>query len=210
MLALLVASLSFSAVAFAKDEKAKESPGAKAISEYDKAINDANKSFAAGVAGGALDDAIAGYRKAITIDPNRPEGHIFLGGALYQKQEWTGAEEALTQGVNRAKADKVYANHLGKALFLSATIKEAQGKGDEAKTAWKAYEDFAKDNPDKAYPNGSGDAPPMAVKVYPGSAVERQNKIDTYAKSVTEYAKVKEAILKRQKELGIEPTVPKK
>ncbi len=208
---MLGSVVAISAVAFAaKDDKAKESPGAKAISEYDKTIVDAHKAFAAGVAGGALDDAVAGYRKAIGLDPNRPEGHLYLGGALYQKGDYAAAEEALTSAQNRAKSGGAYANYLGKAMFLIATVKEVQGKADEAKTAWKAYEDFAKANPDKTYPEGSGDAPPMLLKVYPGSAVERQNKIETYAKSVTEYAKVKEAILKRQKELGIEPSIPKK
>lgn len=201
-LALLLAlAASASALAKDKDDKSK----AQAMTEYDRTITDAHKSFAAGVAGGALDEAITGYRKAITLDPNRPEGHLFLGGALYQKQDWPAAEEALTAAANRAKADKSHANYLGKALFLTATVREAQGRTDEAKTAWKAYEDFAKENPDKAYPDKSGDAPPMLVKVHPGSAVERMTKLDNYAKSVTEYAKVKELIAKRQKELGIEP-----
>lgn len=208
---LMLGSLvSLSAVALAaKDDKAKASPGAQAMSEYDKTIIDAHKAFAAGVAGGALDDAIAGYRKAITLDPNRPEGHLYLGGALYQKGDYAAAEEALTSAQNRAKANAAYANYQGKAMFLLATVQEAVGKPDDAKTAWKAYEDFAKANPDKPYPEGSGDAPPMLVKTHPGTAVERQNKLETYAKSVTEYAKVKEAILKRQKELGIEPTPAK-
>lgn len=206
---MLGSLVSISAMALAaKDDKAKDSPGAKAVSDYDKAITDAHKSFAAS-AGGSLDEAISGYRKAITVDPNRPEGHLYLGGALYQKGDYAGADEALTAASNRAKANAAYANFQGKALFLLATLREVEGKTDDAKAAWKTYEDFAKANPDKAYPTGSGEAPPMLVKVYPGSAVERQNKLETYAKSVTEYAKVKEAILKRQKELGIEPTIPK-
>ncbi|MGZ3416694.1 MAG: tetratricopeptide repeat protein [Polyangiales bacterium] len=192
-----------------KDEKPAKGGAAKGITPYDQQIVDAHKAFSAGLAGGALDEGIAGYRKAIALDPQRPEGHLFLGGALYQKGDYAGAEEALNNAANRAKADKAYTNLQGKALFLLATVKEAAGKPEEAKTAWKAYEDFAKDNPDQPFPPGSGDAPPMAVKVYAGSAMERQNKLETYAKSVTEYAKVKELILKRQKELGIEPTVPK-
>lgn len=206
----IVAALGASALAFAKDKaeekKDDKKPAvAKGMSEYDKEITAAHKAFAAGVAGGALDEAIAGYRKAITVDPNRPEGHLYLGGALYQKADYAAAEEALAQAQNRAKADKAFTNFLGKALFLTATVKEANGKAEEAKTAWKEYEEFAKANPDQEFPKGSGDAPPMAIKVFPASAVERQAKIDTYAKSVNEYAKVKDAILKRQKELGIDP-----
>lgn len=220
----LFAALGVSAVAFAKDKKAPKSeekaddkksdkaekkddkPGvAKAMSEYDKEIVEAHKAFAAGIAGNALDEAIAGYRKAITTDPNRPEAHLFLGGALYQKGDFAAADEALMQAVNRAKSDKAYANYLGKALMLTATTKEAMGKPDDAKTAWKAYEDFAKENPDANFPDGSGAAPPVAIKVYPGTAIERTAKLEAYAKSVTEYAKVKDAILKRQKELGIDP-----
>jgi len=191
-----------------KDDKSSDKPGvAKGPTEYDKQVVEAHKAFSAGLAGGALDEAIAGYRKAIVTDPNRPEAHLFLAGALYQKADYAAADEALTQAVNRAKSDKVYANYLGKALMLTATTKEAAGKSDEAKAAWKAYEEFAKENPDAPYPEGSGAAPPMAIKVYAGTAVERQAKLEAYAKSVTEYAKVKDAILKRQKELGIDPNV---
>ncbi len=206
----LLALLTVSSAALAKDDKAeKKTAGPKAISDYDQAIVDAHKAFQAGLAGNAIDEAITGYRKAIAIDPNRPEGHLYLGGALYQKADWGGAEEALTNAANRAKADKSYTNFLGKALFLTATVKEAQAKTEEAKTAWKAYEDFAKENPDANYPEGSGNAPPMAVKVFAGSAAERQTKLETYSKMVVDYAKVKELILKRQKELGIEPTPAK-
>ncbi len=209
-LAGLVVSLGVAAVAVAAekgDAKAKAG-AAKGISAYDQQIVDAHKAFSAGIAGGALDDAIAAYRKAITMDPNRPEGHLFLAGALYQKGDYAAAEEAAGQAANRARADKSLANLLGKALFLDATAKEALGKADEAKTAWKAYEDFAKENPDQPFPEGSGDKPPMALKVHPGTPAERQAKLDAYQKSVTEYAKVKELIEKRQKELGIEPTKP--
>lgn len=192
-----------------KSDKKDDKPGvAKGISEYDKLLAEANKAFSAGIAGGALDDAIAGYRKAIAADPNRPEAHLFLAGALYQKGDFAAADEALGQAVNRAKADKLHANFLGKALMLTATNHEAAGKGTEALAAWKAYGEFAKENPDAPYPEGSGDAAPMAIKVYPGTPLERGAKLENYAKSVTEYAKVKEAILKRQKELGIEPTKP--
>lgn len=217
----LFAALGVSTVALAKDKKGDKSdkaeekaekkddkPGvAKAMSEYDKQITEAHKAFSAGIAGGALDEAIAGYRKAIATDPNRPEGHLYLAGALYQKADYAAADESLVQAVNRAKADKVFTNLLGKALMLTATTKEALGKAEDALAAWKAYEAFAKENPDAAYPEGSGAAPPMAVKVYAGTAVERQAKLEAYTKSITEYAKVKELILKRQKELGIDPTV---
>lgn len=192
----------------AKDKKEDAKPAKpKGVSEYDGQINDANKSFAAGMAGGATDDAIAKYRKAITMDPTRPEGHLFLAGALYHKGEFAAAEEAATTAVSRSKADlKNFANWHGKALFVVATLKETLKKPDEAKVAWKEYADFAKDNPDKPYPEGSGDAPPVLLKVYPASAADRQAKLEAYSKSVTDYAKVKELIMKRQKELGIDPT----
>lgn len=205
--ALLGTAVGTAAFVQAKDkDKKEEAKKPKGVSEYDAQINEANKSFAAGMAGGATDDAIAKYRKAITLDPNRPEGHLFLAGALYHKGELTAAEEAATSAASRAKADlKQFANWYGKALFVTATVKEALKKPDEAKAAWKEYADFAKDNPDKPYPEGSGDAPPVLLKVYPASAADRQAKIEAYAKSVTDYAKVKELILKRQKELGIDP-----
>ncbi len=190
-----------------KGEAAKPAVKKPTISEYDTQINEANKSFAAGMAGGATDDAIAKYRKGITLDPNRPEGHLLLAGALYHKGDLAGAEEAANSAVSRSKSDlKNFANWHGKALFVVATIKEALKKPEEAKTAWKDYAEFAKDNPDKPFPEGSGDAPPVLLKVYPASATDRLAKLDAYAKSVLDYAKVKELIMKRQKELGIDPT----
>ena len=193
-----------------KSDKTDKKPGKTAITAYDQAIIDAHKAFQAGVAGNVLDDAIAAYRKAIGIDPARPEGHLFLGAALYAKGDYPGAETALGDAANRARAGKEYVNFLGKALFLTATTKDAQGKSDEAKTAWTAYADFAKANPDQEYPKGSGDAPPMLVKVFAGSAMDRELKIDAYSKMKTDYAKVRELIEKRQKELGVGTPEPKK
>ena len=192
-----------------KDAKKDEKKSAQSITPYDQQILDGHKAFAASIAGGVTDDAINAYRKAISTDPNRPEGHLYLGGALYHKGDFAGAEEALTNAANRARADKAYTNLLGKALFLSATVKEALLKPEEAKAAWQAYATFAKDNPDQEFPKGSGDAPPMLVKTYAGSAVDRETKIENYAKLTADYAKVKELVLKRYKELGIDPT-PKK
>ncbi len=181
------------------DKKDDKKPG---ITPYDQAIIDAHKSFQAGLAGNAIDEAIGLYRKAIALDPTRPEGHLYLAGALYQKADYAGADEAAAAASNRAREKKEWANYQGKAMFISATAKEAAGKADEAKAAWTAYSTFAKENPDVQYPAGSGDAPPMAVKVFPSSAIERETKIDTYAKSKVEYAKVRELIEKRLKELG--------
>jgi tetratricopeptide (TPR) repeat protein len=204
----VVAAVPVVASAADKDKKpaatdTKPTGGKPQISAYDQAIIDAHKAFAAGLAGNQLDDAIAGYRKAIALDPNRPEGHLFLGGALFQKGDFAGAEESSTTAASRAKANKEWTNYQGKALFLVATAKEAQGKQDEAKQAWIIYGDFAKAHPDQEYPKGSGDAPPMAVKVFPASALDRQTKIDSYQKMKDEYAKVRDLIEKRQKELGI-------
>jgi tetratricopeptide (TPR) repeat protein len=182
------------------------SASASKVSKYDQAIIDAHKAFAAGLAGNQLDDAVAGYRKAIAIDPNRPEGHLYLGGALFLKGDYAGAEESAGTAASRAKASKEFTNFQGKALFLVATTKEAEGKQDEAKQAWMIYADFAKANPDQEYPKGSGDAPPMAVKVFPASALDRTTKIDAYQKMKDEYAKVRDLIEKRQKELGIPTT----
>ena len=206
----LVASVLVAALAFGKpkDDKTVEakpasSASARGVQPYDQAIIDGHKAMAAGLAGNQLEDAITAYRKAIAMDPTRPEGHLYLGGALFQKADYAGAETALADAANRARADKSFTNLLGQALFMTATVKDAQGKTDDAKTAWTAYADFAKSNPDQKYPDGSGDAPPMMVKVYPGSALDRGTKIDTYKKMVVDYAKVKDLIEKRQKELGM-------
>ena len=173
------------------------------ITPYDQQIIDANKAFSAGLAGNAFDDAMVAYRKAIALDPARPEGHLYLGAALYQKGDYAAAIEALGDAANRGKADKAYANLQGKALFLLATVKEASLQESDAKTAWQDYEAFAKQNPDQELPKGSGDAPPMMTKVYQGSAVEREAKIEGFMKLTDDYAKVRALIAARQKELGI-------
>jgi tetratricopeptide (TPR) repeat protein len=214
----LLASVSSAAVVLAapkdaeKTEKKEKKPATSAkptISTYDQAILDAHKAFAAGLAGNVLDEAISAYRKAIALDPNRPEGHLYLGAALVQKGDLGGADEALTNAANRARASKEYVNLQGKALLLQATAREAAGRTEDARKSWAEYTEFAKANPDSEYPKGSGDAPPMALKVYPATALDRTVKIDAFAKSKTDYAKVKELIEKRQKELGIpEPKKP--
>ncbi len=199
----------------AKAEPKDDKPGVnKAVSPYDALLLEANRAFAAGLAGGVLDEAIAGYRKAIESDPARPDAHLYLGAALYQKGDYDACEESLTGAASRARVDKAFTNLLGKALFLTATVKEARGKGDEAKLAWKAYEDFAKDNPDQdlalkdKLPEGAP-TPPVTIKVYLASAIDRETKIEAWDKRVQEYAKVRELVLKRQKELGI-PVEPAK
>jgi tetratricopeptide (TPR) repeat protein len=208
-LALLVVAAA--SPAFAKPEAAKpearssDATGKPKISEYDQLLVDANKAFVAGLAGGAIDDAIAAYRKAIANDPARPEGHLFLAGALFQKGELDAAGEAASQAAGRA-GDRP--NVLGKALFLSATILDAQAKPTEARAAWAAYAAHATAHPDQPFPKGSGDAPPMRVKVWPANAADRLAKLDAREKAVADYAKVRELIDKRQKELGIPAPKP--
>lgn len=210
-----VASISFVALAADKDKKGADDKGKPAsakpgITAYDQAIIDAHKAFAAGLAGNQLDEAIAAYRKAIALDPARPEGHLFLAGALFQKGDFAGAEESAQTAETRAKADKQFLNYQGKAIFLLATVQEAEEKSSDAKKTWQRYTDFAKANPDQNYPQGSGDAPPMLVKVFPASALDRDTKIDSYAKLYQDYAKVRDLIAKRQQELGIPTTAQTK
>lgn len=202
-----VAVVPFVALAAGKDKSsdkaATAASGKPVMGAYDQAIVDANKSFAAGFAGNQIDDAIAAYRKAIALDPTRPEGHLYLGAALFQKGDFAGAEEAAQNAENRAKENKAYVNYQGKAIFLLATVQEAGEKPLAAKATWQRYADFAKANPDQEYPKGSGDAPPMLVKVFPATALDRTTKIESYAKSYDEYAKVRDLISKRQQELGV-------
>jgi tetratricopeptide (TPR) repeat protein len=193
-----------------KTDKKDDKKASKGVTPYDQAVLNANKALAAGAAGGALDEAVGLYRKAIEVDAARPEAHLYLGGVLYLKGDYPGAIEAASTANTRAKADKSFTNFEGKALFLEATAKEASGRLEDAKAAWLQYETFAKEHPDQEYPKGSGDAPPMLVKVFPGSAVDRVAKIENAARLKTDYAHVKELVLKRMKELGIEAKDPKK
>src|SRR5260221_751118 len=127
-LVVVVAVAALPAVAFAADKDKKPADAKSAgpsgkpqIAAYDQAIIDANKAFAAGLAGNQLDDAIAGYRKAIALDPNRPEGHLFLAGALFQKGDFAGADESANTAATRAKANKERVNFQGKPRFLVPT-----------------------------------------------------------------------------------------
>lgn len=189
-----------------EEPKKEEKKAAKGASAYDTAVTLAHKSLAAGTAGGALDEAAGLYRKAIEVDTARPEAYLYLAGVLYLKADYAGAEEAASTAFTRAKADAQFVSFEGKALFLQATAKEAAGKLEDAKPLWTQYGEFAKAHPDQEFPKGSGDAPPMLVKVFPGSAVDRLAKIENAARLGTDYAKVKELVQKRMKELGIEPT----
>lgn len=174
----------------------------KGLSPFDAQLVDAHKSFVAGSAGGAVDDAIVLYRKAIAADPARPEGHLYLGAALFAKGDYAAADEALNGAISRAKADESLANLLGKALFLRAVALESAGRADEAKVAWQAYVDFAKGHPDQPAAKGYGESAPVVVAVYPGSGTERQTKIELNQKLKEDYAHVKVLVEKRQKELG--------
>jgi tetratricopeptide (TPR) repeat protein len=177
----------------------------KGLSAFDTQLIDAHKSFIAGSAGGAIDDAIAQYRKAIAADPARPEGHLYLGAALFAKGDYAGADEALNGAISRARADASLAALLGKSLFLRAVELEAASRAEDAKTAWQAYAEFAKEHPDQPAPKGFPESSPVVMAVYPGSATERVTKIELNQKLREDYAKVRALIEKRQKELGETP-----
>lgn len=187
------------------------SMASKKVSAYEQQLLDAHKALIAGSAGGVLDNAVDGYRKAIALEPQRPEAHHFLAGALFYKQDFVAAQEAISNAISRARGDTTQIALLGKSLFLSATIKEALDKNDEAKLGWIAYAEFAKLHPDQEMSKEKlvGDSPPMISKVYPATVVDRVNRLDAYGKLVTDYAKVKERVLARQKELGVTEPIKK-
>ena len=126
------------------------------------------KSFFVGENIAAPDDDPEFYWRNYVVDASASQSLIGVGSwGHVDRVRWEVTEDLLiarkayqiadgqdNKGVpqkdplGRAKADKAYTNYFGKAFFFTAIVKEASGKTDEAKIAWKEYEEFAKANPD--------------------------------------------------------------
>jgi tetratricopeptide (TPR) repeat protein len=194
---IIVALLGLCITAAAKEATNKPAV-AKAMTSYDRLIFAGHAAMATSSA-----SASASYVAAIAMNDKRSDGHLYLAGLMYREHDY---DNALLE-VNRARdaADpSTHPNLRAKALFLRAMILESQRKLSEAKMAWDDYIAFAKDHPDENYPTGSGSAPPMKMKTFASNALERKQKIEAYEELTKKYVKVRELVIKRQKELGIE------
>ncbi len=121
--------------------------------------------------------AMEQYRKGIQLQPANPLGHYLLAEAQLVQGNLSEAEASMNQAENVAdKAPSVKA----KVLFVLAELKERQKKWDEAKTAWRRYEEYAGNHSDAA--------------AMPASAAARIAAIDEQLKQDDAYAVVRERI----------------
>src|SRR4029077_13696093 len=85
--------------------------------------------------------AIDLYRQAIQLAPKRPIPHYLLGEAQLGAGTLPEAEAAFHDA--EQTSDDRDPDVRGKILFVLADIREREKKWDDARTAWKAYGDYA-------------------------------------------------------------------
>jgi len=162
----------------------KDPRGITGVSPYTEAIGKGHAlSVARDFAG-----AISAYQEAISLDPNNPVGHYFLGAARIMKNELTEGQTSLESAVRFAeKNEDIHA----KALFQLADIKERQDKLEEAKKAWDTYIQFV-----EGHPKAHG---------YAQNGAERIKAADKRLATVKASLEVKARIELRLKEIGAPP-----
>ena len=160
-------------------EPRRDPQGVKGISPFWETIKKGDNAYVAR----DFDNAIAGYREAITKEPQNPAGHYRMGEAHLAKGEEKEAEASWVAGLRY-----VGQNHALKAklLFVLADLRERQKAYDDATEGWTKYEAFAREQPQS--------------KTYPATAVERKKRIADWKKLVEDYKSVKERIERRLKE----------
>jgi tetratricopeptide (TPR) repeat protein len=185
LLALLAATCSLSAVAYADGDKGDgkkkhdddSSSGAGKSgpsSDYKKTCDAGNAKYAARDFPGAIEQ----YRKAIELNPKQPLGFYLLGEAQLAAGSLTEAEAAWGRAALQS-GDEDPGLH-ARVLFVVADLKERQLKWDEARAAWQVYLDWASRNP--------------KANAFPGSAQSRQQVIDSMKKQEKDYEVVKQRI----------------
>lgn len=189
-LALSVSSLSFAAEEQEADTKEgskaagkdrKDPDGIQGISPFMERIIEGNAAYM----GRDYAGAIGKYQEALREKPSRALGHYMLGQAFLADGKHKEANEAWQSALRFAEKDPVLK---AKALFVLADLRERQERFDDAVEAWKAYAQFVGANP-----NANG---------YPNTPIERQKALDTRKDLETKYAKVKERIAQREKDVA--------
>jgi tetratricopeptide (TPR) repeat protein len=127
--------------------------------------------------------AIQAYKEAIAQDPADPASYYFLGEAQIAAGSAAEADGTFATGLRYAGGKDEWR---GKLLFVSADLRERQGKWPEAKKAWEEYAQFI-----ATHPNAKG---------YAATATERVKVIDARVDLETKYAPVKQRIEQRLKE----------
>jgi tetratricopeptide (TPR) repeat protein len=153
--------------------------GIKGISPYTELINKGDRAFVAR----DFDGAIAAYREAIKLDPEKALGHYRVGEAQLLKGDQKEAEASFVNGLRFVGKDGTLK---GKLVFSLADLRERQKNNDEAIGRWKEYSTNAETEKEAI--------------TYPATATERVTRNEAWKKNVTESAEVKERIAKRLKE----------
>jgi len=116
--------------------------GIVAISQFQETATKGNQAFEAKDYTTATDL----YRKAAQLAPKNPLGPYLLAEAYLAQANLNEADAAIANAVELAPNDPKQSSMVIKArvLFLRADIYERMKKLDQAKTAWQAYVDVAK------------------------------------------------------------------
>lgn len=96
--------------------------------ELDALIDEANELYEMG----KLNDALEGYRDALSIDPARAWAHSRVGAILAQMGDETGAEEALQKAIELDPALPQAHSNLGNIYYSRGDYEAAMTKYKEA------------------------------------------------------------------------------
>jgi hypothetical protein len=160
------------------------------LSEWMERCVQGNAKYLAHDVPGAIDL----YRQAIQLAPKRPLPHYLLGEAQLGAGNLPEAEVALADA--EQTSDDRDANVRGKILFVLADLKEREKKWDDAKTAWKAYGDYA--------------AKHLDAGMAPATPPARIQAIDDMLKQDKAYDVVRQRIADESKDSGPPPAPTKK
>lgn len=153
--------------------------GIKGISPYMEQIVKGDRAYVAR----DFDGAIATYREAIKLEPEKALGHYRVGAAQLAKGDQKEAEAAFVNGLRFVGKDGTLR---GKLVFALADLRERQKNNDEAIGRWKEYSKNAEDAKEAI--------------TYPATATERVSRNEAWKKNVADSEEVKARIAKRLKE----------
>jgi len=152
----------------------KDPQGIKGISPYWEAIREGDGAYVAR----DYAAAIAAFKRAISLMPQKALAHYRLGQALLASGATAEAEQAYQAALRFAEDPTMKA----KALFVLADLRERQRDLPAAAESWAAY---------------SGPAQAPGANGYPATATARKAAIARWQEMEAGYAKVKERIAAR-------------
>ncbi|HOU92353.1 MAG TPA: tetratricopeptide repeat protein [Polyangiaceae bacterium] len=152
----------------------KDPQGIKGISPYWEAIREGDGAYVAR----DYPAAIAAFKRAVGLMPQKALAHYRLGQALLASGATAEAEQAYQAALRFAEDPTMKA----KALFVLADLRERQRDLPGAAEGWTAY---------------SGPAQAPGANGYPATATARKAAIARWQETEAGYAKVKERIAAR-------------